>query len=217
MFKVRAVVLLTCGALASGCVIESVAGSGAVVTETRTVAGFSSVSVGGSGQLLLDQSGTESVTVTADDNVLPYVRTEVRDGTLFLGFKDGTYNVRPTRPVIFRVSVRSIDDLHVSGSGKVDATRIDAAALRLSISGSGDIVLHGRAEDLAVSVSGSGRYIGDEMDAVRATVDISGSGRALVAARERLSADVSGSGMVEYLGTPIVRQHVSGSGRVRKR
>jgi len=87
--------LLGICALSSACALEVVAGSGKVVTEPRTVSGFSRVSLSGSGQVFIDRTGAESVTVTTDDNLLPYIRTEVRDGTLELGFND---LMRPAHP-----------------------------------------------------------------------------------------------------------------------
>jgi hypothetical protein len=69
-----------------------------VFTETRSVRGFNTVTLEGSGQLVLEQAGTESLTITADDNLLPYLTSDVSDGHLTLGTKPGT-NIDSSTPV----------------------------------------------------------------------------------------------------------------------
>lgn len=212
--------LLMClAALTGGCIMDAIAGSGNVVTESRPVSGFRAVSVGGSGQLFIEKGAAESLTVTADDNLLPYIKTEVRGDQLQLGFRDSMSgpNVQPTRGIVFRLTVKALDELHVSGSGSADVRGIDGPRVRLRVSGSGEIAAQGAVNDLEVGISGSGRYLGDRLASNRALVDISGSGKALVNASDRLDVDVSGSGDVVYIGAPQVSRHISGSGSVRRR
>ena len=62
----------------NGCVYEYnggtvVHGSGHAVTQSRPVTGFSAVHVAGSGSILVDRTGTESLSITADDNLLAAV------------------------------------------------------------------------------------------------------------------------------------------------
>jgi putative autotransporter adhesin-like protein len=217
MHNIRAWLLTPCLVLLSACVFDTIAGSGNIITEPRTVSGFSRVSLSGSGQVVIEQTGTESLKVTADDNLLPYIKTEVRGETLELGWTNPMTNLRPTDEIIFRLTVKTLDGLDVSGSGKADARGLNAGRLRINISGSGDLSAQGTADDLDLGISGSGGYRGDELKAKRAVVGISGSGRAVIAANETLNANVSGSGSVEYIGDPEVSQHMSGSGSVRRR
>ncbi|HEY2588051.1 MAG TPA: hypothetical protein VGI81_20075, partial [Tepidisphaeraceae bacterium] len=62
--------------LAGGCVTlgvgEVVMGSGKVAEEARPVARFDVIDVAGSGRLIFRQGDKESLTIKADDNVLPY-------------------------------------------------------------------------------------------------------------------------------------------------
>jgi putative autotransporter adhesin-like protein len=217
MHNIRAWLLVSFTVGFGACVFNSVSGSGTIITEPRTVSGFSNVSLTGSGQVILEQTGMESLTVTTDDNLLPYIKSEVRGNTLELGFKDSMTNVRPTHDIVFKLTVKKLDGLNISGSGKADAKGLGPDQLRIGISGSGDVSADGTAGDLDLSISGSGGYRGEHMRSKRATVDISGSGAAVIAASETLKADVSGSGSIEYIGDPQVSQHVSGSGSVHRR
>jgi len=213
----RVLLLVGVSVLSSACALDVVAGSGKVVTEPRTVSGFSRVSLSGFGHVVIERAGSESLTITTDDNLLPYIRTEVTGHTLELGFNDVMTNVRPTQGIVFRLNVKSLEELEVSGSGKIDVKGLDEDHLRVGISGSGELSAEGVANDLDVDISGSGRYRGEALESRRATVDISGSGGAIVAASDRLAADVSGSGSIEYVGDPQIRKHISGSGSVRQR
>jgi hypothetical protein len=216
MHNVRVWLATLCIALAGACVFDSIRGSGTIITEPRTAAGFSRVSLSGSGHLIVEQSGTESLTVTTDDNLLPYIRTEVRGNTLELGSRSMT-NLRPTDDIVFKLAVKQLDGLEVSGSGQADAKGVNADRMRIRISGSGDIAAQGTANDLDLSISGSGAYRGEEMKSKRATAGISGSGRAVLAVDQTLNANVSGSGSIEYIGDPQVSEHTSGSGSVSRR
>ena len=215
MRKVQGSLAVVFCAWLAGCV--GIRGSGNVINESRNVSGFSSVSIGGSGRLLIEQTGTESLTITADDNLLPYIKAEVGGNHLFLGLKDSLTNISPTTEITYKLTVKNLRDLDVSGSGTADAKGVQADTLKIGISGSGKVSAQGGAEDLEINISGSGEYQGESMHSQRAQVDISGSGSAVVAASNKLDAVVSGSGSVAYVGNPQVNQRISGSGSVRKR
>jgi hypothetical protein len=214
MRSIRASLLISCSVISVACVFDSVAGSGKIITEPRTVSGFSDVSLSGSGTVIIEQTGIESLAVTTDDNLLPYIKTEVKGNTLELGFQDSMTHLSPTHDIVFRLTAKTLEGLDVSGSGEVDAKGLDPDHLRIKISGSGKVSARGSASDLDLRISGSGGYRGEDMRSKRATIHISGSGGAVIAASETLQADVSGSGSIEYIGDPQVTRHVSGSGSV---
>jgi hypothetical protein len=187
-----------------------------VISETRNVSGFSSISLEGSGSLVIEQGDAESLTVTGDDNLLSHIETEVRGGTLVLGEKSGV-RIGPSQDIIFRVTLRKLDNLDVSGSGSAQARGLQNAKMNIGISGSGNVSAEGSGDDLDVTISGSGRFRGDTLKSKRTRVDISGSGSAVVAAADTLDATISGSGSIEYVGAPQVHRTVSGSGSIRQR
>ena len=199
--------------LLAGC---GVRGSGVVATETRGVSGFSEITLSGSGDVHVVQSGHESLTVEAEDNLLPLLETYVDGGTLVLRTKPGA-SIRPTRPIRYRVTVARLDAVAVSGSGNVRAEGVDSDRFTASISGSGSMALAGQAKDVALSISGSGSYDAENLAARTARVSISGSGSGVVNTSDELEVAISGSGSVEVIGKPSVDQHISGSGRVSRR
>jgi hypothetical protein len=198
-----------------GCV-GTVQGSGRAVVESREVASFREVSVGGGARLVLTQTGRESLTVETDDNLLPLVETEVRNGRLSLGFRSGT-SVSTARGLRFELTARELSAIEASGGTRVEATGIDTPALRVDVSGGGQLRAEGRAARQEVSASGGGQYDGARLASAAARVDASGGGWAVVDVADELDASASGGGRIEYTGHPRVRQETSGGGSVRQR
>lgn len=189
-------------------------GSGNVITETRDVSAFRAISVLGSGNVVVDVNGTESLTIEAEDNVMPLLTTEVRNGLLELGVQS---NISPTSTITYTISAAHLDGLSVSGSGDIKAAGIDADSFDVEISGSGQVDASGTADTLTVDIAGSGKYAGENLVASLGTVAVSGSGDALVNVTNELDAEVSGSGNIEYIGNPSVTTSISGSGAISHR
>ena len=223
--------------LTSSCVPATIEGSGSITTEARDVAGVRAVSIRGIGDLVIRQTGSESLTVTADDNILEYIRTEVRNGVLTIDVDARTPGLmlRPSAEPVYELEVIGITGIAISGSGSASADTLegdllslavsgsgdirlgalDVGELTVAISGSGDIVLAGEVPSQSVAVSGSGRYRAGKLMSSSARVSVSGSGDITIWATDDLDVGVSGSGSVGYYGDPSVTRRVSGTGRVR--
>ena len=209
-----AVGLLVCSSWLSGCAV--VTGSGRPATENRAVSGFTRIDLSGNGEVDIAQGDQEALTVEADDNVLPALTSTVADGTLTLGVKPGT-SVRSTTPIRYRVTVKDLAGVSLSGSGTIRSTGMQLRSLRVDVSGSGTVVLSGSAGDQDIRLSGSGRYEAADLSSEKVAVDISGSGDVVVSVSQELRVDISGSGSVTYSGDARVDQSISGSGKVIKK
>ncbi len=192
-----------------------VVGNGRLATQARPVAGFDGVILSGAGRLIIEQTGREALAITAEENILPLLSSEVRDGTLILGVIPNV-SLTPTREIVYRLEVRDLYDIVVSGAGQVEAVGIDTPQLHVVISGAANIAVQGVADWQDLIISGAGRYAGHDLFSRVATVTVSGAGAAVVRVSDRLEATVSGSGLVEYIGNPWVEAQVSGTGVVRR-
>lgn len=192
-------------------VAGGVRGSGNVITESRVVSGFSEIVLMGSGDVVVDVGGAESLTIEAEDNIVALLESEVRGGRLELGSKS---SISPTRAIKYTVSAVALDRVSISGSGDITATNVDTESFEVEISGSGRVEPIGTASDLAVDIRGSGSYEGERLVAATGTVSISGSGDAFVNVTGDLDVSISGSGDVRYLGNPSLSTSLSGSGEV---
>jgi hypothetical protein len=198
----------------AGCSVVN--GSGQVKTESRQVSGFTKIDLAGSGEVTIDQGPAESLTIEADDNVLPALTSKVSDSTLRLGTKPRT-TVRTRSPIRYRVTVKDLTGVSLSGSGSVTAKGMQLRTLRADISGSGTINISGSAEKQDIQLSGSGRYEAGELTSQDVTAEISGSGEVVVSVSRTLKVDISGSGRVTYSGDPTLDQDISGSGKLIKK
>ncbi len=187
--------------------------SGNVTSETRDVSGFDEVELRGIGNLSIRQTGSESLSVEAEEDVLPKIRTEVVNNRLIIGPEPNT-NIQTTEPINYELTVKDLHALEASGSGGINAQDIDTDNLGVSISGSGAVEISGRADSQQVGISGSGTYRAEDLRSEEAKITVDGSGSAIVNVSEALDAKVSGSGSVEYIGNPTVEKDVSGAGSV---
>jgi Putative auto-transporter adhesin, head GIN domain len=205
--------------LVGGCSITlpgTTTGSGSVRTETRTASGFTAVELAGLGNVQLQQSGTESLTVTAEDNLLPLLTTEVVDKTLKLGVKDGA-RVDSTQPITYAVTARDLTGIDIAGSGSLTATQVKTPSLRIRVAGSGSVTAAGSADAQDVQMAGSGAYRGSGLTSTTAKVNSAGSGTAELAVSGQLDVTILGSGTVTYTGSPTVTQSIMGSGSLQKK
>src|SRR5579864_5246532 len=66
----------------SSCRFNCVHGSGNQISETRKMGDFSRISISGGFKVVLKQDSSMVLKITADDNILKYIKTEVEDGRL---------------------------------------------------------------------------------------------------------------------------------------
>lgn len=212
---------------------RTVKGSGTSDSETRALNDIQSVSLSGIGELNIQYGDEEQVLIEADDNILPLLTSEVRNGTLYLGVEDGV-NIRPNNNVVFTLTlVEPLSSISVSGLGNVNAPDLVGDKTSLEISGSGDIqvesvdtrslnveisglgslsIASGEANEQTVSISGSGDYDAEDVKSNSASVHISGLGSASIWVTSQLEASISGSGNVKYYGSPTIKKDISGLG-----
>jgi len=229
--------LLLLAALGTGCSVTPLEGSGTAATESRDVRDLHGVSLSIMGELHVRQTGEESLSITADDNLLPYIETEVRDGQLEIRLSRScpARSISPVSPIRYELTVKELNAVAMSGPGgvTVDALESDTLAVAVSgagdvtvgrletdrvdvaMSGAGDVELSGSARTQAIAVSGSGEYRGDDLRSEKAAAAVSGAGDVTVWAEVSLDVGVSGAGSVAYYGSPTVEQRVSGSGFVK--
>ncbi len=193
---------------------ERIVGSGTVRTEARAMNAFTAVRLVSGGRVVIERGEADAVTVTSDDNLLPKITTEVRNGTLVLDTAAGTSII--ANELVYRVTVRDLNAISTSGSGTIQADRLASTSLAVTITGSSNVQLSGNVADLKLSISGSGTINAAALVAERSRVVISGSGDASVNARATLDVVISGSGDVTYAGTPKLRTRISGLGTVRQ-
>jgi hypothetical protein len=106
--------------------------------------------------------------------------------------------------------------IHISGSGSIQMFLI-TKFLNSRLSGSGSLILSGKADNHQMTVSGSGSIISSELETKTGKVRISGSGNVEISVSDQIEAVISGSGNIYYHGRPAINFRFSGSGRVMQK
>jgi hypothetical protein len=222
--------------LVSACGIVPIFGSGNLVTETPQVSSFEAVAISGVGDLIVIQDGTESVTVETDDNLMQYLVTDVRDGTLELRLeRKGVDNFRPTR-LVFTVHIKKLtgvtasgtwnftaekintDNLSIvgSGTGRVDICTLIADTLTVTLSGTTAMYATGQVTSQSITISGTGAYRTADLRSKTADVLVSGTGDAVLWATNFLTVSIQDAATVQYYGNPQTNIDTHGASSIQQ-
>jgi len=213
-----------------------VPGSGVVVSEKREVPAFTGVEVRYPASVTITQGQSNSVTVEADDNLLPQLSTRVSNGSLIIENTESAWSQRidPSDKIVISITVKDLRDVDFPSAGEVILDGIQSDHLKLSVSGAGntsliDVLLgtcevnlsgagsinaSGEVNDLDIDISGAGSFSGKDLKSNSTSASISGVGSASLWVVNDLAANISGVGSVNYYGSPSVQKNVSGLGSV---
>jgi len=193
-----------------------VPGSGNIVTETRTVANFNSVKLLGPGLLAIDRSGAETLEITADENLMQFITSEVSNGQLMIGIEDAI-NALPTVPVIYKLTVDELVEIMSVGNSAIEALDVAADSFTVFLSGNGRITVGGAVLYQLVTLTASGTYEAWQLESAVARVSVRNTNFAGVSVSDTLFAQVLECGRIDYIGDPVVFKDVSECGTVGRR
>ncbi len=175
-----------------------VAGSGHIVSQSLAVAGFDRVTLEGSGDVYIEQGQTESLSVEADDNIIPLLEAKVSARELILRIKPG-YDVAPSQSITYHVTVKDLRGLTIVGSGDFFVGPIKSGDLAIAIPGSGNMDIESLTGDrLSIDLRGSGNATLHHVDIDRLDASVAGSGDVSLAGKAN-TQKLTVAGSVNYL------------------
>ena len=191
---------------------NSVKGSGVAASESRNVSGFKGIEVGGVFHVEVTAGKEFGVEVEADDNLLPYIKTEVNGDVLKIST---TERLRSGSPIRVRISAPEIEDIGASGACKINVAELKSSKLRVDTSGASKVSLTGEAASLTIDVSGASNIDASGLKAENATVGASGASKVEVFVTGKLTSEASGASKIGYSGNPSsVTKDTSGASKV---
>lgn len=177
---------------------RTVRGSGDVVEGTRAVSGVTGVELAAIGHLTIEVGDTESLRIEAQEDLIEYLETEVRNGRLTIGTRDNV-NLRSARPVNYYLTVTGLDTIAISSSGDIKAPDLRAERFSVAISSSGNLDMGDlRAGTLTVEISSSGDVTMGVLNADTLEVNISSTGDLDIAGGEVKGQKVTISSSGKY-------------------
>ncbi len=206
-------------------------GSGGLVTRSFDLSSFTGIQLKTDIDVYLRQGDSQSVEVEGKENLIDLLELDVQGNVWDIEFDRCVRDIDEFKVYI---TLPDIDFIGVSGSGKVySENQLEAAEIKLRVSGSGDIdaailvekldakisgsgkmKLEGGTEDFYLKISGSGDYDGFDLDSQTGEVKINASGNVEVYVVEELEVKINGSGDLSYKGFPLLDISINGSGDV---
>lgn len=184
----RTVLAIACAAALGGCAIivapdgngdyqvhnafSSVEGNGVVAREQRSVGTVPGLSVGDAMVVDVRVGPATSLTVEAESNILPLIRSEVRGDTLSIS---STSSYHSHNPVHIIYTVPRLTDLRQGGAARVTVQDLNGQPLSVRQGGSGTLALSGQVASLEIDSSGSSRVQADALQTGSARLSLSGS------------------------------------------
>ena len=198
-----------------GKIETGIIGNGAISTETRETHSFNQI-------LLLIPAEAEvlcgrnpKLEIKGDDNILPIITTEVKDGQLIVD-ADTTFTV--DNKINLKIEVENLLKIAVPGTCALYVKNLDNESFTVALSGVGSLRLSGNTDNFICTVSGAGLVDAKELIAKHTDITLSGAGSAEVYAAQSLNVTISGVGNVSYYGDPeSVSKNIAGLGRVKKK
>lgn len=202
------------------CSTECMQGSGKEATDKRKVAEFTKLDIAGSFNIKLVQDSSNSVTINADDNILPIIKTETSGDKLKISTDNK--NICSSKEITITIGLRNLKsisaagaveiasngrinmgdlDLNISGATKIN---LDVAASNMETNGSGvsEITLKGQARSHNIELSGSGNVHAFDLVVGNYTIETSGQSDCEVNVLNELNIHTTGASDIKYKGNP---------------
>ena len=185
-------------------------------TETRQVSGFTGIDASSAFEITVAKGSTESLTIEADDNVMSYVRSEVKSGVLHL-YIDNSRKLKNIKTLKANIVMKNIDKVTLSGACKLTGSGIFTPDnFRSDCSGATKLDLQLNTGSMTVKTSGASKINLKAEVANDVKFDVSGASKMdLDLKATKVQMDASGSSKAEISGTASSFQvEASGASKV---
>jgi hypothetical protein len=207
-------------------------GNGNVVSETRDVSSFNKIRVGGAFEVFLTQGSTESLTIEADENLIPLIRTDISGGALIISSRENIGNFKKLQIFVQVKDLKKLDisgACHIKSEGTFNLSKLslecsgasqlnlllNGELIRCNLSGAAETSLSGTVSECELELSGAASLYAYDLIAEEIDLRMSGAANAKVHATQSLRVNASGAASAKYKGNPDVHQNVSGAANVK--
>ena len=191
---------------------DTISGSGQLVTVSREVEEFDAIQNMGVIDVKVVHGDQQKLEITADDNLINYLISNVENGRLKL-FLNDNYNYENINASV-AITIKELKKVQNTGSGRMNISGIKTNKFSIKNEGSGRIDVQGIADEFILDIEGSGDIYGFELDVEDCYAQIHGSGNLEISCAQLLDVEIEGSGNVFYKGSPTIDTEINGSGKV---
>jgi len=198
-----------------GTVTGCVEGSGKEKTEVRGIAAFTEITIDGIFEVTIDFKKKSSLVIRGDDNILPFISTEVKDQTLTIRTNR---SLCPQGNLVVQISTEHLDRLTADGADDITILNMNNREFTLAVNGASDFRASGETGKFSVKIDGAGTVLAENLHAEETEILVDGAGEAIVHASRKLTAEINGAGDIRYYGNPQeVTKRINGVGEIEPR
>ena len=171
--------------------------------ETRSVSGFTGIDASSVFDITVTKGNTESLTIEADNEVMPYVRSEVRNGVLNLYIDNSNNNMRNVKILKASVVMKNLDKVILSGACKLTADDLFTPdKFKGDCSGASKMSINVNTGQLSIDASGASKIQIKASVTGNTDLDVSGASKIQGELKAtRVKFDSSGASSIELTGT----------------
>ena len=208
------IVFFACAVLIAGCRWVGIRGNGHIKTDQRTISSFANIDAGGTFQIEW-KSGTPALSITTDENLLPYIDNQSSGDTLRLRTHE---QIWPTHGIKVVISSPTRTGAKTSGAVKLTANQLSGPRFALESTGAAEVELDGNIDELLADMTGASELHAGGLQTKTTEISTTGAADAEIAVSETLKVAITGAGKVSYSGNPkTIEKHISGAGSIRHR
>jgi hypothetical protein len=214
--------------------------TGADITEERPAEYFHSIELYNNVNLVLVPGNTPFLEIKGGENLLPAIKTEIKDSTLIIRNTlkcnwtrsfDREITVYATAPALREIRYEGSGDIKTSGQIKLDSLQLniwggagsfeldlDVSKLKLAMHyGTVDLTVKGKALITTIFANSYGPFYCNELISNIAYVRNSGTNQVYVYAKHILEVEIASVGDIFYYGNPYdLKSNITGSGKLVK-
>lgn len=195
----------------SGCRWGGISGNGHVTTEQRNINTFSELQADG-GFKIEWRAGAPSLSITTDENLLPYIESRNADNRLVLHTRKSLWSTHGIKVV---VSSPTRSAAKFQGAADLTANGLSGSSFAVQSSGAADITLGGAVDELLLDMTGASDLRAKDLQAKTVQISATGAADITISVSETLRVSVTGAGDVKYYGNPpTIEKHVTGAGSI---
>jgi len=172
--------------------------------ETRSASDFTGINASSVFNIIVSKGNTESLTIEADDNVMQYVRSEVKNGVLYL-YIDNSKQFRNIKILKASIVMKNLDKVTLSGACKLTANDLfTPEKFKIDCSGASSMDVNLNTDILNIEASGASKIQIKAKVAGDTNLSISGASK-IQGELKTANLELSSSGVcsVELSGSAI--------------
>jgi hypothetical protein len=177
-------------------------GNGKTITQNSSLDRFNRISLKGKLNVILQPGKTNSLTITTDENILPFLVINNKDDFLSISTKPGASLSPSQQEKIIITTNAEVNEIHLGGKVHLAVDNIQTTDLDLAMGGKSQVQLTGNIKNLQITANGKSHIEAKIIHGEALRLNTSGKSQA------QLSGSVNNLSITASGKTNIAAQHL---------